>query len=546
MVNMDGKQVVVLPEGSNRILGREAQRINIMVGKAVANAIRSTLGPKGMDKMLVDELGDITITNDGATILDEMNIEHPAGKMLVEVAKTQDKETGDGTTTAVVFAGELLKKAEGLLDQNIHPTIIVKGYKIAQGEASKLLNEISEPITKEDVEKLMQVCTTTMSSKGAIGTAKEKMAQVVVDAVRQVAVEEPNAIKINSDYIKVEKKEGGELAETQLIKGVLVDKERVHSGMPTSIKEAKIALINAALEVKETETNAEIRITDPNQLQAFLDKEETMLKDMVAKIKTAGANVVFCQKGIDDMAQHYLAKEGIFAIRRVKKSDIEALSKATHATITSNLSDLTESDLGNAASVEERKVGGEQMTFVEGCKDPKAVTIFIRGGTSHVIDEAERAVTDGIGAVSSAIELGKIVTGGGAIEIALSMKLRDVAKQTGGREQLAIEAFADALEIIPKTLAQSAGMDTIDTIVKLRKEHASGNHNIGINVMGATVEDMRTLAVIEPTKVKKQALSSATEATKMILKIDDIIAASKPRGPEMPPGGMPPGMPGMM
>ncbi len=548
MTQLSGQPIIVLPEGSNRIIGKDAQRTNIMVAKAVANAVRSTLGPKGMDKMLVDDLGDITITNDGATILSEMNIEHPAGKMLVEVAKTQDNETGDGTTTAVVLAGELLKKADGLLDQEIHPSLIIKGYKAAEEKAIQFLEEASDKITIDDTDELIKVCNTTMSSKGSVGKSKGKLSKIIVDAVKQVAEKTENGTYINKDYIKVEKKEGGDVDESQLIKGIVIDKERVHSSMPRQIENAKIALIDSPIEIKETETNAEIRITSPDQLQAFIEQEEQMLKTMVKDIKKSGANVVFCQKGIDDMAQHYLAKEGIFAVRRVKKSDMEKLARATGGKVISNIKELTENDLGHADKVTEKKISGEAMTFVEGCKEPKAVTILIRGGTEHVVNEAERAVEDGIGAVTSAIEMGKVVTGGGAIETEIAVKLRDYAPTVGGREQLAIEAFADALEIIPRTLAESAGMDPIDTLVKLRMEHKNGNKNMGIHVYNTKIEDMKEESVIEPTKVKRQALASAAEAAEMILKIDDIISAGKSKAPEMPPGGgMPPGgMPGMM
>jgi thermosome len=530
-----------MPEGSNRILGRDAQRTNIMVAKAVANAVRSTLGPKGMDKMLVDELGDITVTNDGATILTEMNIEHPAGKMLVEVAKTQDAETGDGTTTAVVIAGELLKKAEGLLEQEIHPSIIIKGYKMAEEKAIELLESAAEPISMKETEKLVKVCNTTMASKGAVGKSKEKLSRIIVDAIKQVAEVGEERIDINKDFVKVEKKEGGDVDDSSLIKGIVVDKERVHPSMPATVKNAKIALIDSALEIKETETDAEIRITSPDQLQAFLEQEENMLKDMVDKITASGATVMFCQKGIDDMAQHYLAKAGIVAVRRVKKSDMEKLAKATGANIVTSLKEISKKDLGFAGLVEERKVAGEAMTFVEECKNPKAVTILIRGGTEHVVNEAERAVTDGLGAVTSAIEMGKIVTGGGAIETDIAVKLRTYATKVGGREQLAIEAFADALEIIPRTLAESAGMDPIDTLVKIRTEHTNGKKHAGIHVFKASIQDMNKEDVIEPMKVKRQALASAAEVAEMILKIDDIIAASKPAGAGGPPGGMPPG-----
>jgi thermosome len=538
---LSGQPILILPEGANRILGRDAQRTNIAVAKAVAMAVRSTLGPKGMDKMLVDEIGDITITNDGATILEEMNIEHPAGKMLVEVAKTQDDETGDGTTTAVIIAGELLKRAENLLDQNIHPSVVINGYKMAQEKAINELEKISDPISLSDDDKLTKVAVIAMSSKGAAGRTKVGLAKIIVKAVKEVADKRGTEIVIDEDYIKIEKKEGGDIDDSELINGVVVDKERVHPSMPETIKNAKVALLDVALEIKETETDAEIRITSPDQLQAFLNQEEKMLKDMVEKVVKSGASVLFCQKGIDDVAQHFLAKAGIYAARRVKKSDMEKLARATGATVVTNLSDLNAKDLGYAGNVQEKKVAGEAMTFVEDCKEAKAVTILIRGGTKHVVDEAERAVVDGIGAVSCAIEMGKIVFGGGAIEIAVAVRVRDYAKQIGGREQLAIEAFADALEIVPRTLAESAGMDPIDTLVKLRSLHAKGSKYYGVNVLDGKVDNMKNIDVIEPTKVKRQAISSASEAAEMILKIDDIISSSKPRAG---PGGMPGGMGG--
>ncbi len=534
--NLGGQPILILPEGSNRIIGRDAQRTNIAVAKAVANAVRSTLGPKGMDKMLVDELGDIVITNDGATILEEMNIEHPAGKMLVEVAKTQDDETGDGTTTAVILAGELLKRAETLLDQDIHPSIIINGYRMAQEKAIQILEKISDPISIKDEKNLIKVCMTSMASKGATGRSREKIAKMIVDAVRQVAEDKGEYMLIDEDYIKLEKKQGGNLEDSELIRGIVIDKERVHSGMPTKVEKAKIALLDLALEIKETETDAEIRITSPDQLEEFLKQEEKMLRNMVDKIIKSGASVVLCQKGIDDNAQHFLSKAGIYAARRVKKSDMEKIARATAGNIVMNLDDLSPKDLGSAGIVEERKVAGEAMTFIEGCKDPKAVTIFIRGGTEHVVDEAERAVVDGIGAVSCAIELGMIVTGAGAVETDIAIKLRDYAKDVGGREQLAIECFADSLEVIPRTLAESAGMDPIDTLVKLRTDHTKGKKNYGVNIFSQKIEDMRAHDVIEPTKVKRQAIASAAEAAEMILKIDDIIASSKPRGGM---GGMP-------
>ncbi|MDN5358606.1 MAG: archaeal chaperonin [Candidatus Diapherotrites archaeon] len=527
MVDIQRQPVVFLGEGAQRVVGRDAQRLNILVARAVANVVRTTLGPKGMDKMLVDELGDITITNDGATILQEMSIEHPAGKIMVEVAKAQDEEAGDGTTTATVLAGELLGNAERLLDQEIHPSIIIKGYRMAAEKAVELLDEIGDKVDINDDEILKKIAMTSMTSK--ITDSREKLAQMVVDAIKMVAEEYDGKIVIDIDQIKIEKKQGGSMEDTQLIKGIVIDKERVHPQMPRRVENAKIALINSALEVKETETDAKIQITSPDQLQAFIEQEEMMLKEMVEKIKEAGANVVFVQKGIDDLAQHYLAKAGILAVRRVKKSDMEKLARATGAKIVTRVEDLSPEDLGEAELVEERKISGESMIFVEGCKNPKAVTILVRGGAEHVVDEAERALRDAIGAVASAIESGKVVAGGGAPEMELAIRLREYAQTVGGKEQLAIEAFADALEIIPRTLAETAGMDPIDTVVRLRSKHAKEKDGKywGVDVFAADIANMKEKNVLEPVKVKKQAIMSASEAARLILKIDDIIAATK-------------------
>ncbi|RLE44164.1 thermosome subunit [Candidatus Woesearchaeota archaeon] len=531
--------VIFLAEGTKRTKGREAQRINIIVAKAVANAVKSTLGPKGMDKMLVDELGDITISNDGATILKEMSIEHPAGKMMVEVAKTQETEVGDGTTTAVIIAGGLLQKAEAMLDDNIHPSIIINGYRMAAHKAKEILKELGEEIKFEDKESLLKIALTSMTGKAA--EASKELANLVVDAITTVAEKQDGKIVIDKDNIKLEKKTGASLEDSSLVKGIVIDKEIVHSQMPRRIENAKIALIDAALEVRETETDAKINITSPEQLQAFLDQEEKMLKDMVQKIKEAGANVVFCQKGIDDIAQYFLAKEGIAAVRRVKKSDMEKLAKATGANIVTRIESISKDDLGEAALVEERKVADEDMVFVEGCKNPKAVTILIRGGTEHIVDEAERSVEDALGAVITAIKDGKVVIGGGAVEIELAMKLRDYAKTVGGREQLAIDAFADVVEIIPRTLAESAGMDPLETLVNLRSKHTEENGKYyGIDVMSGKIANMKELNVIEPLSVKTQAITSGTEVAQMILRIDDIIAAqSKSSAGGGGKGGMP-------
>ncbi|ASJ11599.1 thermosome subunit beta [Thermococcus thioreducens] len=526
MAQLAGQPVVILPEGTQRYVGRDAQRLNILAARIIAETVRTTLGPKGMDKMLVDSLGDIVITNDGATILDEMDIQHPAAKMMVEVAKTQDKEAGDGTTTAVVIAGELLRKAEELLDQNIHPSIVIKGYALAAEKAQEILDEIAKDVDVEDVEMLKKAAVTAITGKAA-EEEREYLANIAVEAVKQVAEKVDGTYKVDLDNIKFEKKEGGSVKDTRLIKGVVIDKEVVHPGMPKRVEGAKIALINEALEVKETETDAEIRITSPEQLQAFLEQEEKMLREMVEKIKEVGANVVFVQKGIDDLAQHYLAKYGILAVRRVKKSDMEKLAKATGAKIVTNVRDLTSEDLGEAELVEQRKVAGENMIFVEGCKNPKAVTILIRGGTEHVVDEVERALEDAVKVVKDIVEDGKILAAGGAPEIELAIRLDEFAKEVGGKEQLAIEAFAEALKVIPRTLAENAGLDPIETLVKVIAAHKEKGPTIGVDVFEGEPADMMERGVIAPVRVTKQAIKSASEAAIMILRIDDVIAASK-------------------
>ncbi|MBN1159679.1 MAG: TCP-1/cpn60 chaperonin family protein [Candidatus Diapherotrites archaeon] len=536
--------VIVLSEGTQRTRGRSAQMINIQVAKMVAEIVRTTLGPKGMDKMIVDELGDITITNDGATILDNMSIDHPAGKMLVEVAKTQDNECGDGTTSAVAVAGELLNEASRLIEQDVHPSIIIKGYRMASERALETLDKLAEPLTINDKKDLIDVAKTSMTGKAAEG--KDVLSEMTVEAIIAVTERNGDKLTINKDNIKVEKKAGDNFHNSKLIKGIVLDKEVVHAGMPKHLEKVKIALIDGALEIKETETDAKIQVADPTQLQAFLDQEEKMLKGMVESIKKSNANVVLCQKGIDDLAQHFLAKEGIMAIRRVKKSDMEKVAKATGASIVNRVQDLTKEDLGYAGSVYEKKIAGDDMVFIENCKDPKAVTLLIRGGTSHVIDEAERAVQDALGAVTSAIEDGKIVTGAGAIQIDLSLDLKKFAKGVGGREQLAIESFANALEIIPRTLAETAGMDAIDTLVDLRAKHEKGSRTAGVNVFTRKTADMRKEKVIEPARITKQVITGASDAAELILRIDDIIAGGSSKGhpPDMG-GGMPPGMGGM-
>ncbi|NJE76020.1 thermosome subunit beta [Thermococcus sp. ES12] len=544
MAQLSGQPVVILPEGTQRYVGRDAQRLNILAARIIAETVRTTLGPKGMDKMLVDSLGDVVVTNDGATILDRIDLQHPAAKMMVEVAKTQDKEAGDGTTTAVVIAGELLRKAEELLDQNIHPSIIVKGYTMAAEKAQEILQEIAIEVTPDDEETLMKIAMTSITGKNA-ESHKELFARLAVEAVKQVAEKKDRKYVVDIDNIKIEKKAGESVEESELVRGVVIDKERVHPRMPKRIENAKIALINEALEVKKTETDAKINITSPDQLMSFLEQEEKMLKEMVDQIAATGANVLFVQKGIDDLAQHYLAKYGIMAVRRVKKSDMEKLAKATGAKIVTNVKDLTAEDLGHADLVEERKIAGESMIFVEGCKNPKAVTILIRGGTEHVIDEVERALEDAIKVVKDVMEDGYVLPAGGAGEIELSIKLDEYAKAVGGKEALAIENFADALKIIPKTLAENAGLDTVETLVKVISEHKNRGRNIGIDVFEGEPADMLAKGIIEPLRVKKQAIKSASEAAIMILRIDDVIAAkiSKPEGGQA--GGMPGGMGGM-
>ncbi len=540
---LGGQQVLYLPEGANRIIGRDAQRISIAVAVAVANAVKTTLGPKGLDKMLVSDLGDIVITNDGATILNEMNVEHPIAKIMVDVAKTQDKEVGDGTTTVVILTGELLKGAGELLEQAVHPTTIIKGYKIAASKAVEILDKHSKQIDVKDESVLQKIALVTLGSKN-IGTEEEKtmISKLIIKAIKQVMkTDEAGKVDIDTDFIKVEKKAGGNISDTELINGVLIDKEVSHPGMPKHIANAKIALLDAALEIEKTETDARIEITSPEQMQAFLQQEEKILKGMVEKIKNSKANAVFTQKGIDDMAQHYMAKEGILAVRRVKKSDMEKLAKATGAKIATSLDDLSEKDMGFAGLVEERKISGEQMVFVEKCKDPKSVTLFIRGGTQQVVDEEERAVVDVIGALSSAIKDGKYVIGAGAIEMALANGLRIYANEVGSREQLSIQKFADALEAIPKTLAESAGMDTIETIVQLRNKHRTKDGEVmGVDIVNNKVSDMAKLGILEPKKVKEEELITASNAANMILRIDDMIS-SKSKAPSGPGGGMPPG-----
>ena len=538
LTTQNGQPVLILKEGTARRRGREAQKNNIMAARIIAEVLRTTLGPRGMDKMLIDSLGDITITNDGAAILDEIDVEHPAAKMMVEIAKTQDDMVGDGTTTAVVLAGELLRRAEDLLDQNIHPTVVVSGYRKAAQKAVETLEKNGIPVDLEDRATLKKVAVTAMASK-AVGIARDLLADIAIDAVKLIAEQRGDKWVADIDQIQITKKVGKSLLDTQLIKGIIVDKEVVHPGMPKRVENAKIALLDVALEVKKTEMSAEIRIRDPTQMKAFLDQENRMLKNMVDKIKKTGADVVFCQKGIDDMAQHFLAKEVILAARRVKQSDMEKLARATGGKVINNLEDLKAQDLGKAGLVEERKVGDDKMVFVENCKHPRSVAILIHAGLERMVDEAERAMIDALSVVSDVIEYNKIVTGGGSIESEIAKQLRDYATKVGGREQLAIEAFAESLEVVPKTLAENAGLEPIDILVGLRSAHEKPKGEVwGVDVFSGKVADMLSKGVIEALRVKEQAIKSAAEAATMILRIDDVIASTKPKEQKGgPPGG---------
>ena len=540
LTTQSGQPVLILKEGTGRRRGREAQKNNIMAARIIAEALRTTLGPRGMDKMLVDSIGDVTITNDGAAILKEIDVEHPAAKIMVEVAKAQDNQVGDGTTTAVVLAGELLKKAEELLDQNIHPTIIVSGYRKAVKKALETLENLGIPVDLKDHEMLMKVAKTSMGSK-AIKEASDHFAELAIKAVETITEKRGERNVADIDNIQVIKKEGKSLLETELINGVVLEKEVVHPGMPKRVEDAKIALIRCPLEVEKTEYSAEIRIRDPTQVKAFLDQETKMLQEMINKIKSTGANVVICQKGIDDMAQYFMAREGILAVRRAKESDLEKLAKATGGKIVTNLDDLTPETLGYASLVEERKVGDDKLVFIRGCKNPKSVSILIRGGLERMVDEAERALHDALCVVRDVVEKPKIVAGGGAIETELAKHLREYAREIGGREQLAIEAFADALEVVPKTLAENAGLDSLDIMVSLRAEHEKeGGEYVGINVFTGKTINTYEAGVIEPIRVKEHAIKSAEEAASMIIRIDDVIAASRLKEEEREKAPKPP------
>ena len=554
MTGLGGQPVFIMSEDAERRSGEEAQENNIAACKSVSKAVRTTLAPKGMDKMMVDGVGDLVVTNDGVTILEEMDLDHPAASMMVEVAQTQEEEVGDGTTTAVVLAGELLKQSEEMLEQDIHPTVITKGYRLAREKSNEVLDDIAEEVDLSDDEVLQRVAMTAMTGKSA-ETARDYLAEIAVRAVKGVAEEQKDSFIVDRDMIKLEKNEGASVEDTELVNGVILDKQKVHGGMPNSVEDAEIALIDSPIEVRETETDAEINISDPSQMKNFVEQEEEQLKEMVKAIEDAGANVVLCQKGIDDMAQHYLAKKDIYAVRRVSSGDMNKLAKATNANVVTSISEIESSDLGSAGTVEQRRIGGDSMTFVQDCPEAKSVSVLIRGGTEHVVDEIERAMEDAIGGVSSALRNGRVVGGGGATEVELAQELRDYADSVGGREQLAINAFADSLEIIPRTLSENAGFDPIDTLVDLRNRHDDGEVWAGIDVTSGESQKLFDRGVVEPQQIKTQAVSSASEAAEMILRIDDVVSASDMGGDDDaggPPaggpgaGGMPGGMGGMM
>ena len=553
MAQLGGQPILIMKEGTERTRGKDAMENNIAAAKVIAEAVRTSLGPRGMDKMLVDQFGDVVITNDGATILKEIDVQHPAAKMMVEVAKTQDSEVGDGTTTSVILAGELLKRAEKLLQQKIHPTVITEGFRKAAEKAVEILNKMSIKSGIDDMEGLKNAAMTCMSSK-IVSESKEMLAEICIEAIKAVAEQENGKWVVDIDKVQIQKKEGEGIDETSLIKGIILDKEVVSPGMPKSVKDAKILLLQSAVEIEKTEFDSKLQITSPDQIQQFLDEEENMIRVMVDKIVKSGANVLICQKGIDDLAQHFLTKAGVLAVRRVKKSDIEKLSKATGGMIFTSFDDIKPESLGYAGLVEERKIMNDSWLFIEECKDPKSVVILIRGGTDLIIDEVERAIHDSLCVTRDVVEDQKIVGGGGAPELEVAIQLRKYAATLGGREQLAVEVFADSMDIIPKTLAENAGMDQIDVLMKLRAAHQKGNKFAGQDVeTGKVVNNMMSIGVVEPTIVKIQAIKSSTEATSMILRIDDVIAGAKSAGPPggMPPGGMggmggmPPGMGGM-
>ena len=528
--------VLVLKESALQQKGRDAQKNNIAAAKLVAELVKTSLGPRGLDKMLVDSLGDVTITNDGATILKEIDAQHPAAKMMVEISKTIDTEVGDGTTSSVVFAGALLEKAEKLLEKNVHSTVIVDGYQTAAGKALELLAHISRSVVSDDRESLLKIAKTSMQSK-LVSEDSGFLSELIVDAILKIAQKSKNNYSVDLDNLKVEKKSGGSIEDTSLIKGVVLDKEVVHSGMPTKIQKARIALVNCPLEVEKTEMSSEIRINDPSQMQMFLEEENRMLKTMVDKLHHVNANVLICQKGIDDIAQHYLAKKGILSVRRVKESDMSKLSKATGGRITANLDDISEKDLGTANLVQQKKVESDKWVFIEGCRNPHSVTILIRGGSQRVVDEVDRSLHDALMVVKDVVENPSIVAGGGSPEAYLSGQLKELADTFDGREQLAIRQYAEALESIPLTIAENAGMDPIDTIIALRAKQSGGKKSIGINAREGKIGNMYALDIVEPRVVKEQIIKSATETACMVLRIDDVIAISGNSGSGGPPMG---------
>ncbi|MGQ9781890.1 MAG: thermosome subunit beta [Nitrososphaeria archaeon] len=530
-----GQPVLILKEGSTQTRGREAQRNNIMAARLIADVVKTSLGPRGMDKMLVDSLGDVTITNDGATILKEIDVQHPAAKAMVEISKATDNEVGDGTTSAVVLAGALLEKAEELLDKDVHPTTIVDGYKKAAEKSKQILDSIAIKVEPKDREWLTKIAKTSMATKLVSGEG-EFLSQIVVDAILSVVEEQNGKLKVDIDDVKVEKKAGGSILDTKLVKGIVLDKEVVHNGMPKRVLDAKIALLNSPLEIEKTEFDAKININNPEQIRMFLEEENKMLKGMVDKIKEVGANVVVCQKGIDDIAQHYLAKAGILAVRRAKESDMGKLAKATGGRVVTSLEDLTSADLGYAQLVEERRIEEDKWVFVEGCKNPKSVTVFIRGGTQRVVEEAERSVHDALCVVRDVVLKPKIVLGAGSPEAEVASKLLDWAETLSGREQLAVQKFAEAVESIPLVIAENAGMDPIDTLVELRARHSKGEKTVGVNANTGKVDEVSNFEVYEPLAVKEEILSAATEAATMILRIDDVIAAGKMKETKPPSG----------
>jgi len=533
-----GVPVLILKEGASRSRGREAQHTNIMAAQIVAEAVKSALGPKGMDKMLVDSFGNVIITSDGRTILDEMEIEHPAAKMMVEVAKTQDEEVGDGTTTAVIIAGELLAKAEDLIDKGVHPTIIIDGYRKAADEALETLERITIPVKSKDKAFLKKVAMTAMASK-LVAENRERLAEIASSAILTIAQEVESQYRVDLDDIMMEKKPGFSLTDTRIIKGIVLNKELVHSGMPKRVENAKIALLSSALEVKKTEFDAKINIENPEQMEAFLHQEENMLKTMVNKIAEKGANVLVCQKGIDDVAQHFLARKGILAVKQAKESDMEKLAKATGAKVVDTLEDMTKRDLGHAGLVEERKIGDDKMTFIEECKDPRSVAVLIRGGTERIVDEAERSIHDALCVARDVVQEPKIVAGGGAPEMEVARALKQYAETLPGREQLAVRCFAESMEAIPLILGENAGLDPIDILSEIRARHEKGETWAGVGVQECKVQNMTELEVYEPLAVKKQIIKSSTEAACMILKVDDLIAAGKMRAPPAPSKGLP-------